>query len=160
RKAWELLREGKMTPREAVSQGVFGIWTGSEQVQPLIEYLGRQARQRRPLEICGFDCQFSGPASTRYLLGEFATVLSQVPIETLRKKHRTTGVAACKRLTAPGAILDKEQLEAFDTCRKALAKMKPTAALPAEELTFWQRHLENMTVLADLFVAAQERPRR
>src|SRR5262245_10969627 len=35
RKAWELLREGKMTPREAVSQGVFGIWTGSEQVQPL-----------------------------------------------------------------------------------------------------------------------------
>src|SRR5262249_30230837 len=39
RKAWELLRGGKMAPREAVSQGVFGIWTGSEQVQPLIEYL-------------------------------------------------------------------------------------------------------------------------
>jgi erythromycin esterase len=160
RKAWALLREAKMRPREAVSQGVFGIWTGSEQVQPLIEYLGRQARGPRPLEICGFDCQFSAPASSRYLPGELATVLSQVPTETLSAKQRTAAVAGCKRLTAPGAILDKGQLEAFAACRKALAAMKPTAALPALELAFWQRHLENMTVLADIFVAAQERPRR
>jgi erythromycin esterase len=160
RKAWELLRAGKMAPREAVSQGVFGIWTGSEQVQPLLEYLGRQARGPRPLEICGFDCQFSAPAAPRYLPGELATVLSQVPTEALGAKQRATAVAGCKRLTAPGAVLDKEQLEAFAACRKALATMKPTGALPAEELAFWRQLLESMTELAEVFAAMRERPQR
>jgi erythromycin esterase len=160
RKAWEALRAGKLSPYEAVSQGVFGIWTGSEQVQPLIEYLGRQARGRQPLEICGFDCQHSGRASNRYLAGELATVLSQVPTETLSAKQRESAVAGGKRLARPGAILEKEQLEAFAAARKALAAMKPTAALPADALVFWQRQLENLTVEADLFAAARERPRR
>ena len=160
RKAWELLREGKMSPREAVSQGVFGIWTGSEQVQPVIEYLGKQVHKPRPLEICGFDCQYTGPASTRFLPGELATVLSQVPSETLSATQRTTAVAGCERLKNAGSVLDKEQLEAFAACRKALAAMKPTAALPAEELSFWRQILENMTELADVFAAASEKPQR
>src|SRR5262249_28557288 len=28
RKAWELLREGKMPAHDAIAQGIFGIWTG------------------------------------------------------------------------------------------------------------------------------------
>src|SRR5262249_39955522 len=45
RKVWELLREGKMPARDAVSQGIFGIWTGTEELQPMFAYLGKQARQ-------------------------------------------------------------------------------------------------------------------
>src|SRR5262249_31840131 len=43
-KAWTLLREGKVSPAKAVANGVFAIWTQSEQVRPLIEYLGKQAK--------------------------------------------------------------------------------------------------------------------
>ena len=59
RKVWQLLREGKMPAREAISQGVFDIWASTEELQPMFQYLARQARQGRPLEVCGFDCQFT-----------------------------------------------------------------------------------------------------
>jgi erythromycin esterase len=160
RKAWQLLHEGKMPPREAVSQGVFGIWTGSEQVQPLIEYLGRQARRPRALEVFGFDCQFSGPGSSRHLPQELEAVLRQVPTETLGARQREAAVAGCRRLPRAGTVLDGEPLEGFAACRRALAAMKPTAALPAPELAFWRQLLESMTALAEVFAAAAERPQR
>src|SRR5262245_42055627 len=46
-KAWEALKRGDQ-PLEAFQQGVFGIWTGSEQVQPLIEYVSKAAKTDRP----------------------------------------------------------------------------------------------------------------
>jgi erythromycin esterase len=45
-KAWELLREGKTTPEKAVANGVFAIWTQSEQVRPLIELDMPSLRER------------------------------------------------------------------------------------------------------------------
>lgn len=53
--AWDRLRSG--TPSaEAFSLGA-STWAGAEQMQPLVEYLGDEARGRRPLEIAGFDHQ-------------------------------------------------------------------------------------------------------
>lgn len=61
--AWEALQTDA-DPRDAFLQGVFRVWGWSEQVQPLISYLASSARSRHPLELAGFDPQFTGTAST------------------------------------------------------------------------------------------------
>lgn len=58
RVAWDSLRSGE-NPVTAFRRGVFGIWSRSEQLLPLIDYLGAQAMTERPLELSGFDSQFT-----------------------------------------------------------------------------------------------------
>lgn len=76
-KAWELLARGE-EPREAVSRGVFRIWTISREVQPLIDYLGSRAKTARPLEVAGVDSQFTGSASRDFLVADLAAFLSSI----------------------------------------------------------------------------------
>jgi erythromycin esterase len=38
---------------------VYGIWSRSEQLLPLMDYLGARAKTERPLELSGFDCHFT-----------------------------------------------------------------------------------------------------
>ncbi len=49
--AWDSLRTGT-PPREALWLGA-STWAGADQIQPLVAYLGEQARGRRPGEIPG-----------------------------------------------------------------------------------------------------------
>jgi erythromycin esterase len=44
---------------DAMRKGVFGIWMGSAEVKPMADYLAAQRRGPKPLEVAGFDCQFS-----------------------------------------------------------------------------------------------------
>src|SRR5262249_24763985 len=62
-KAWKTLLAGKTPPERAVGNGVFAIWTQSEQVRPLIAYLDQRSKSAPPLELAGFDCQFTAEAS-------------------------------------------------------------------------------------------------
>jgi len=68
-KAWEHLRAGEPAS-EAVPRGVFTVWTDSREVQPLIDYLGRQARTANPLELAGVDCQLTGTAANDFLVAD------------------------------------------------------------------------------------------
>lgn len=77
RRAWEALQAGE-EPVAAVRRGVFGIWTRSAQVIPLMEYLGRRARAPRPLELAGFDSQFTGSASRDFLVSDLAVYLRRI----------------------------------------------------------------------------------
>ncbi len=64
--AWDGLRSGA-PPRQAFAEGAWGFWANSEQMQSLIDYVAEQARGDRPLELAGFDNQFTGQgASTRF----------------------------------------------------------------------------------------------
>jgi erythromycin esterase len=157
RKAWQLLREGKMNPRQALSQGVFDLWTNSEQVQPFIEYVGQQARGPHPLEICGIDCQF-GPASEKYLPGELNAFLEKLPSNSLPPDQRTAVVQGCKRMAGQGTGLDKDQEKAFAACRQLLATVQPTATLSAEELSFWRQFIESASALAEAQPALSAKP--
>lgn len=158
RKAWQLLRGGKMTPREAISQGVFGIWTSSEQVQPMLEYLGQEAHKPRPMEICGFDCQFSAPASTRYLPAELSAVLNQIPSAALSEEQIATIIKGCKRLAQPAVGFDQDEAAVFRVACKALADLQPTGALPADELAFWRQFLDSTNVYSDVLHAIRNKP--
>jgi erythromycin esterase len=66
RKAWQRIEAGD-DPATAFSQSVFSIWTRSAQVQPLIAYFATAARSKKPLELAGFDPQFTGEMSQRLL---------------------------------------------------------------------------------------------
>ena len=69
--AWRAMRSGA-APVATVRESLFEIWTYSQEVQPLFEYVGQQANGPRPLELTGFDSQFTGPLAsggtgTRYV---------------------------------------------------------------------------------------------
>src|SRR5262249_29864603 len=66
RKVWQRLRAGEAA-FSAVRRGLFGIWSLSEQVQPLVHYLAHCAHSASPLEVTGFDCQPSGSACREFL---------------------------------------------------------------------------------------------
>ena len=87
RKAWEALQRGDK-PLESFQQGVFGIWTGSEEVQPLIEYVGNEAKGRHPLELCGFDCQFTAAASKNHLGRDIEQVFNELPMQSFTAQSR------------------------------------------------------------------------
>src|SRR5260221_5450981 len=46
-KAWEFIVKGE-EPRKALSRGVFAIWSQSREVQPLFDYIGREAKGAHP----------------------------------------------------------------------------------------------------------------
>ena len=75
-KAWQFLQRG-MNPVQAVRWGVHGIWSRSHQVQPLIAYLGEKATTAWPLELSGFDCQFTGKASRELLIPDLEDFLDR-----------------------------------------------------------------------------------
>jgi len=61
--AWRAL-QADTNPREAVLKSVFGLLARSAQAEELINYLDARARTQRPLELVGFDSQFTGTAGT------------------------------------------------------------------------------------------------
>jgi erythromycin esterase len=149
RKAWELLCEGKMSHRDAVAHGVFDIWVSSQEVQPLIEYLGQQAKGNHPLEICGFDCQFTAQASAKYLPAEIDAFLKKLPSDALGAPDRATVVKGCERLVRPATGLDKAEEAAFAACRRALEAVHPSPRLSVAEISFWRQFIESATALGE-----------
>jgi len=81
RKAWERLRGGEAA-RTAVGRGLLGIWSRSEQVQPLIDYVGERARSSRPLELAGFDMFMTGSASREFLIDDLVAFLATHGVDT------------------------------------------------------------------------------
>jgi erythromycin esterase len=149
RKAWQLLKEGKMPALDAASQGIFQTWTSTEECRPLFEYLGNQARQSRPLEVCGFDCQFTGPASRRFLPQELTALLKNLSPDALTREQRDRIVKAFAKLAVPGTGIDKPEQEALAALRKALLESNPSNDLPAPELKFWRQFLESSLAMAE-----------
>jgi erythromycin esterase len=148
RKVWELLRAGKMPPRTAASQGIFHTWTGSEECRPMFEYLGKQARLSTPLEVCGFDCQFSGPAPRKYLPEELTGMLKALAQDALTAEQRDTVVKAFARLVRPGTGIDEAERAALSACHNALLNARPSEELPERELVFWRQFLDSSRALA------------
>jgi erythromycin esterase len=153
RKVWELLREGKMPALDAANQGIFRTWTGTEECRPVFEYLGKQARQARPLEVCGFDCQFTGPASRRFLPEELTAFLKKLPPDSLTPEQRETVVQGFKQLAKPKTGIGQREKEALAACRKALADSEPSESLPAAELAFWGQFLDSSIAMVEVEAA-------
>src|SRR5258708_16952597 len=73
-KAWEFVVKGE-EPRKALSRGVFAIWSESREVQPLFDYIGKEAKGAHPLQLAGVDCQSTGSAAEDFLIPDLAAYL-------------------------------------------------------------------------------------
>lgn len=59
--AWQALQTDA-NARDALRMSVFGLLSRSAEAEALIQYLAARARTDRPLEVTGFDAQFTGTA--------------------------------------------------------------------------------------------------
>jgi erythromycin esterase len=122
-KAWERIRAGD-DATVAARSAIFPLWSASQQVQPLWDYLGAQARTAHPLELAGFDSQFTGEYSARDLVGELAAVTGDraaaEPLRALfagvettkpqRDKQRAAIAQLSRKLSGPDAAFWKHVL--------------------------------------------------
>ncbi len=141
--AWEAFKKGEMKPMEAAELGVFPIWTRSKQVQPLLEYLAVQAKGKTPLELAGFDCQFTGSAS-RSEVGHYVTdLLGKLSPGTFTARQGEEIFAAFDKLT-DDKLPDEKGLDRIADFAKAVAAAKPTDKLPADELAWARQVMESV----------------
>jgi erythromycin esterase len=152
RKAWEALKRGDK-PLESFQQGVFGIWTGSEQVQPLIEYVGKAAISDRPLELCGFDSQFTAQASRIHLVDDVRAVLRRLPnglLEVTAEKELLDALEAMlARAAADDESVYQRRSQAIADFGRALEQAQPSDELPLAELAFWRQYAASLTAEAN-----------
>lgn len=73
-KAWAYLQKGE-DPVKAIRRGVFGIWSGSQEFQPLIDYIGQVRHTKHPLEIVGCDDQFTATAAREFFRDDLRAFL-------------------------------------------------------------------------------------
>jgi erythromycin esterase len=149
RKAWQLMHEGKMPSYEAAQKGIFGIWTESEQVRPLIDYLGRTATGKTPLEICGFDCQFTGRAARDDLPDELGHAIDQLPAGSLDSSAKDKTLDVVQKLLEPENRTTVEDVDALKACARAFDAAEPNERLSSDELAFWRQYLSSMVAWTD-----------
>jgi erythromycin esterase len=78
--AWERIRGGQPA-REAVLGGMFWFWACSREVLPLIDYIGARANGPRPLELAGFDCQFTRGKSPQSIADGFSDFVARQAVD-------------------------------------------------------------------------------
>jgi len=142
RKAWEKFKAGA-DPVEAAQTGILGIWTQSEEVRPLFKYLAERAKTEKPLELCGFDCQFTARGSTDSLLPDLEAALGKVKPEARK---------AIELLLKPDAKPKAEErtqaIEALKVLRASLESPEVAQAL-GEEAPFWSQMGESLVAQAE-----------
>ena len=97
------VRDTSIPLDQAVSRGLYPIWAMSAQVRPVFDYARSVAGTRRPLELVGFDHQFSGAGPSRWVSAIIAfldrsdtTILPQQLRSTLRNDVRAVFSADAK----------------------------------------------------------------
>jgi erythromycin esterase len=149
-RAWAALQTDA-EPREAFLKGAMGIWGQSEQVQPLVRYLHSSARNDRPLELTGFDIQFSGTARDSFLPA-LRQVLRQHGIDTPLADENSAparilagildGRLAQEREDLPSSA---EQARSMEALRAAAVEVERT--VHSREGSFWAQVLLSSAVI-------------
>ena len=76
KKAWEEIENGARID-SALALSVFGLWSESKPFIPLVEYIEDQLKSDRPLQVAGFDNQFTGRTATTHFIKDFKSYLAQ-----------------------------------------------------------------------------------
>jgi len=77
---WDSLKAGAPA-RESFALGVIPHWRGSEQMQPLIEYISKEVAGNQPLELAGFDNQ-PQMASVRFFADDLTGFLTEQGVDS------------------------------------------------------------------------------
>jgi len=148
-KAWAAFRKAEHTPPECFEMGVSPVWAKSRQMQPLIAYLAKCAKGKKPLELCGFDCQFTGSGARSELAGDVAGLLGRLPEETFSRKQQGELCTAFDKLTDTARFPQPEELELVGQFRDKVLALKGGEKFKAEELALWKLWFENLDAARD-----------
>jgi erythromycin esterase len=145
RKVWSFIERGEPAAT-AMPKGVFSIWMGSAQLEPLIQYVEESARSGHPLRLAGVDCQFTGSASRDSLVQDLETFLARNGSSLLRD-DRYVGFAAELQALVDGDWLDAKpgdaEKRAFDDFLDEL-RTEVEEFAPSDEAAFWAQNLASI----------------
>jgi len=134
--AWKHMQAGEPA-QQAVPRCVFSVWTRSREVQPLIDYLGAQARGAHPLEVAGVDCQLTGTAPDDFLINDLhAQGFADPAVESVLKGLMSSRWEDDTEPRPPAS----EQA----SFHKTLAQWRAAAKTP-----MWRQILTSLDVFAD-----------
>jgi erythromycin esterase len=77
------LRAGE-DPEKAAQRGIFSIWSASAEVKPLLDYIEASRATTRPVEMAGFDLQFTSDACFERFADDLRSFVQALPDSTLR----------------------------------------------------------------------------
>lgn len=142
---------------QAFRRAVLGLWTESEQVRDLINYVNDTRNSSRPLELAGFDCQLNGNASEEYLLSDLRDFLNSVNIDTNNYSNWNTFVNVLQNLAqqiyySSPAPSNETQTKYFETTDSLISEMKELTNVPdPAETSFWVQLLKSIREQARFF---------
>lgn len=145
RRAWQAFQQGT-DPEHAARTGVFGIWTGSKQTAELWSYLADQASSNKPLELAGFDCQFTGTASQQYLADDIRKLAAKYApkLETARIDALVDQLGITQPVKKQPRDVEQNLL-VIDELQTALtAATQSTNKTEREQQRFWQQNLKSI----------------
>lgn len=142
-------------PVAAAQRGVLSIWSGAAEVRPLFEYAQATRSTARPLDMAGFDIQFTAPGASAGLARELREFLDALHDPALREQAAGLG----DRMLAAGERL-RAQPEAgtAPTTRPDLAAVLDSASgllatMRANRAQFARSHTEARIALMELAIA-------
>lgn len=143
-KAWQAFKAGDSNAHAAASQGVFGIWTGSAETAQMWDYLAEQAGTDQPLELAGFDCQFTAAAS-RKLADELADLSDKLDGAGLSDREWETFSRTLNQLIKfePPAQDKDDFLASLDKLAAAIAAA-PETTISTSDSSFWKQQFASM----------------
>jgi erythromycin esterase len=149
RKAWQAFQAGT-EPRTAFTKGVFGIWSSSQQLQPMIDYLAESANTDRPLELAGFDSQFNGNDTSSELGPDLESFLTALGAAIVNHSDWGAFMAELNGITTiryvnEGAPDKTRQQAFFNTLAEINRQMADLIGdAPNDEEKFWQQMLASL----------------
>jgi erythromycin esterase len=146
RKAWESLCAGE-DPLLAMRRGIFPIWMESRQLEPLTDYVGKAARSPRPLELCGYDCQLTGSASTDTLISDLRALVRSTEHPVVSEETWASAEATLKSLLQAQATISESRSTAeasLIALSHALTSAEIEARHSPRDVAFFRQVLESL----------------
>lgn len=157
-KVWRLIQSGEDSTL-AARRGIFGIWSSSKQVQPLFSYIGETMRTRRPLELAGFDMQFTGTASKDFLLSDLEEVIRLRKSELIGSSDWILFKSTIESFFSRQQTwrqYNSEQKKQFSSSTKNIGNTLANASVGYQEKKrseFWKQTLANIDRMMEFFWA-------
>lgn len=110
----------------AGQQGIFPIWSHTEEVRPLFEYVKASQLSTRPLEMAGFDMQFTAPKAREHFAADLRALVAAVPQPAIRRQAQEfveEALTSHERLEDPKLESKSEDVEKLRTATGALLKL-------------------------------------
>jgi erythromycin esterase len=152
---WRAMETGN-EPLDAFRRYVWRAWGRSEQLEPLVRYLGASARTGQPLELSGFDLQFQEEAEARAFLSSLRQFIVRIRIASVLADSASTqsqilaGVLEGRFMRDPRQLPQlADQVALIESLRGAAALVERTD-VPRREKTLWMQLLRSTSVHAEL----------